>query len=143
MMDSRKLLIGVVLLALAGGSWWLTRHAAKPVAVPDAAALHEPDYVIENFVGSAMNEQGIRKYLLSAQRLTHYPHDDTAHFVEPVLVQYLPDGAQVTTRAETGVMPGDGREIVMTGNVHVTRTADRRAAGGEIRTGRLRVELDR
>jgi lipopolysaccharide export system protein LptC len=143
MIDSRKLLLGLTLLLLALGSWWLTRYAVEPAAAPGTAAAREPDYVIENFVGHAMSERGTRKYLLAAERMLHYPHDDTAHFVKPVLVQHLPDGVDVTTRADTGIMPGDGREIVMAGEVHVTRAGGSGAASGEIRIERLRVELDR
>jgi lipopolysaccharide export system protein LptC len=143
MIDTRKLLLGLLLLTLAGASWWWTRHVAEPALKPEAAATREPDYVIEKFTADAMNEQGVRKYVLTAQRLTHYPHNETAHLVAPVLVQYLPDGVNVTTRADTGVMPDAGNEILMHGNVHVTRTADPRSPGGEMTANELRVELDR
>ena len=142
-MEARKLLVGLALLALALGTWWLTQRAAVMPVEDTVPGVREPDYVIENFLAHAMNEAGSPKYRLSAERLLHYPDDDTAHLVEPVLVQYLPDGARTTTRARTGVMPGDGSEILMRGDVHVTRSADAGSAGGEIRADRLRVELDR
>lgn len=143
MLDARKLALGAVLAALAVGSWWLTHRASQPGIAPGMEARHEPDYTIEGFVGSVMNAQGTRRYLLTAQRLTHYPDDDTTHLVQPVLVQYLPGGVHATTRADAGVMPGDGSEIVMTGDVHVTRTAGPGSAGGEVTAEHLRVELDR
>lgn len=143
MLDVRKLLIGVVLLAAAVGSWWLTRRAAEPPPAAITTPRHEPDYVIENFVGNAMDARGERTYRLTAQRATHYPDDDTTHFVQPVLVQFLPAGVTATTRADAGVMPGDGSEIVMSGNVHATRTAGLRSSGGEVTAERLRIELDR
>ena len=142
-MNIRRLMIGLLLLGLAGGSWWLTHQAAEPDSVASPARKSDPDYVIEKFVAHAMTERGTRKYVLSAQRLTHYPDTDLAHLIEPVLVQYLPDGVLVTTKGDTGVMPGDGREVVMQGNVRVRRTAASASAGGEILTERLRVELDR
>ena len=143
MLDARKLLLGTALAAAAIGSWWLTHRAAEPPAATISQTRHEPDYIIENFVGNAMNAEGARQYLLTAQRLKHYPDDDTTHFTHPVLVQFLPGGVSATTRADTGVMPGDGSEIVMIGNVRATRTADRRSAGGEVTAERLRIELDR
>lgn len=142
-MDARKLVLGLALIALAAGTWWLTQRAAEAPPAGTAPAAREPDYVIENFLARAMNEAGHPKYRLSADRLLHYPDDDTAHLIEPVLVQYLPGGARATTRARTGVMPGDGSEIVMRGDVHVTRTGDAGHPGGEIRADRLRIELDR
>lgn len=143
MLNRRRVIIGIVLLALAAGSWWLTRNAAQPVDGDAARASRAPDYTIEDFIARSMNEYGAPKYVLSAQRLLHYPSDDTAHLVQPVLMQHLPDGARVTTRADAGVMPGDGREIVMIGNVRVQRAADGKSAGGEVLAERLRVELDR
>lgn len=143
MPDVPKLLVGLALGAAAIGSWWLTRQATQPPVAATTPVRHEPDYSIDNFVGNSMNEQGVRKYLLTAQRLVHFPDDDTTHFAHPVLVQFLPGGVRATTRADTGVMPGDGSVIVMTGDVHSSRTADRRSAGGEVVADRLRIELDR
>ncbi len=140
MFNARRLALGLVLLSAAGGSWWLTRSAAPPPAGA-APPPDQPDYVIEKFTARALNSEGTDKYVLSAQRLTHYPAGDTAYLVEPVLVQYLPHGAIVTTRADSGVMPGDGREILMRGNVRVRRSGDTKSAGGEITAEQLRVEL--
>ena len=142
MIDARKLLLGLVLCAAAVGSWWLTRGSDVPTTVTNTAAAQLPDYIVENFTGNSMDAQGRRKYLLTARRLTHYPHDDTAHFVEPVLVQFQPGGVIATTRADTGVMPDNGTEIVMTGNVRLTRSGDGEPTGVTT-TDRLRVELDR
>jgi lipopolysaccharide export system protein LptC len=143
MLDARKLVLGIVLAAVAIGSWWLTRQAAEPTAAVDTTPRHEPDYIIENFVGNAMNIQGARQYLLTAKRATHYPDDGATHFVEPVLVQFQAGRATATTRADAGVMPSGGAEIIMTGNVRLTRAADDRSSGGEVAAERLRVELDR
>jgi len=143
MLDARKARLAVLLTIAAIGSWWLTRQAAVPTPSAAAQPRHEPDYIIDNLIGNAMDALGSRKYLLTAKQLTHYPDDDTTHFVEPVLVQYQPGGATATTRADVGVMPSGGAEILMTGNVHLTRSADGRSRGGEITTDRLRVELDR
>ena len=143
MIDRRKLALGITLAAVALGSWWATRSVAPPAPTADARTRHEPDYIIENFDATTMNEHGARRYDLKAKRLVHYPDDDTSHLTEPQLVQYPLEGTPVVTRADTGVMPGDGREILMRGNVHVTRTADKRSPGGEMTADDLRVELDR
>lgn len=143
MTETRKLVVAVVLMALVPVTWWLARDATQPMGVLDTKARHDPDYIIENFTATEMDERGTPKYTLTADRVTHYPDDDTAHYVHPVLIQYQPNGLQVTTRAQTGVMPGDGREIVMTGDVQVSRAGAPGTAGGEINTERLRVELDR
>jgi lipopolysaccharide export system protein LptC len=143
MLEARKLILGVVLIVAATGSWWLTHQATEPTTTATPKPRHEPDYTVENFVGNTMDAQGERKYHLTAKRLTHYPDDDTTHLARPVLLQFRHDGSMTTTRADDGVIPGNGTEIIMTGNVHVTRSAEGRSRGDEVTTDRLRVELDR
>lgn len=143
MSGARRWIAVLALIALAAVSWWFARDAAPPLLAPDARLRHDPDYFVDKFTATAMNERGAPKYVLTADRLTHYPDDDTAHYDKPVLVQYKPNGARTTARGDTGVMPGDGKEIVMDGNVHVVNSNDPRSAGGEITTQHLRVELDR
>lgn len=141
--ETGKLAVAIVLMALVPVTWWLANDAAQPIGVLDAKGRHDPDYIIENFTATEMDEHGTPKYVLTASRVTHYPDDDTAHYLKPVLVQYQPNGLHVTTRGDQGVMPGDGREIIMTGNVRVARAGTSGVASGEITTERLRVELDR
>jgi lipopolysaccharide export system protein LptC len=140
--DARKIALGIILAALAAGTWWLTHRTGVPTGTLGPQVRHEPDYTIDDFIGNVMDAHGARKYRLTAQRLTHYPDDDTTHLTRPVLVQYLPDGVTATTRADAGVMPGDGSEIIMTGDVRVTRTANANA-GGEVTADHLRIQLDR
>lgn len=144
MSDARRWLAGLALVLAAAGSWWLTGTVAPPEAPTDPRTRHDPDYVIERFTSWSMNERGERRYRLEAERLVHFPDDDTAHLTRPYLVQFPEDGgAPIRTRAEQGVMPGGGREIVMSGNVRTVRGADPAAVGGEILTDRMRIELDR
>lgn len=144
MSDARRWLVGLVLVLAAAGSWWLTRSVAPPQTPDDPRGRHDPDYVIERFEAWSMNERGQRRYRLEAARLVHYPDDDTAHLTRPYLIQYPEDGgAAIHTRAEQGMMPGSGKEIVMIGDVRTVRGADPGTAGGEIRTERMRIELDR
>jgi lipopolysaccharide export system protein LptC len=143
LLDARRIALGLILLLAAVLSWWLSRETAPPPGTPDAKRRHDPDYFVEKFSATAMDERGAPKYVLAADRLTHYPDDDTTHYVKPVLDQYKPNGAHTKAWSDTGVMPGNASEIVMDGNVHVTNAGDPRSAGGEITTPHLRVELDK
>jgi lipopolysaccharide export system protein LptC len=142
MTDPRKLVFGLLLATIAVGSWWLTRSVTPPPAA-DPQTHSDPDYIIEKFDARAMNEHGTRKYDLSAARLAHYPNDDTSHLTQPRLVQYPLHGAPIVTTADSGIMPGNGREIFMNGNVRVIRTSDKNRPGGEMQADHLRIELDR
>ena len=142
MTDARTLAIIVVLALLAGLSWWWSRGQG-PTAPTVSPLRHEPDYTIDNFTATVMNEQGQKKYRLTAQRLMHYPDDDTSHLTQPYLTQYPLQGVPTYTKSDSAIVPAGAREIYMQGNVRVTRGADGRNAGGVIRSEQMRVELDR
>ena len=142
-LDARRLAIAAALLLLAAGSWWLTRAVGPPVPVFDRSAHHDPDYTVQDFTTTVMNEQGRRRYTLSATLLIHYGDDGVSDLTQPYLVQYSEGQAPVYTRADRGQIPKGGKEIIMSGNVESVRGRDPKSAGGEIRTDRMKILLDR
>lgn len=142
MTDVRTFAVIAVLALLTGLSWWWLRGQA-PLAPITSTLRHEPDYTVDNFTATVMNEKGQKKYRLVAARLVHYPDDDTSHLTQPYLIQYPAQGAPVHTKSNSAIVPSGAREIHMQGNVRVTRGADARSAGGAVQADQLRVELDR
>ena len=53
-----------------------------------------------------------------------------------------PDAAPVHTRADRGRVSPDGKEILMQGNVRVTRGASGTDPAGEVQTREMRVILE-
>lgn len=109
---------------------------------------HDPDYYMENFTAIGMDKEGRRKYIIEAERMVHYPDDDTALLDNPHIIQYKPGTAPRHTYSESGWMSSDGNEVLLTGNVKVIQgqalqggTDD--SAGGVLTTDKLRVLLDR
>ena len=142
-LDAKRLAIAAALLAIAAGSWWLTRAVAPPAPVFDGKARHDPDYTVQDFTTTAMNEQGRRRYSLSATLLVHYGDDGSSDLTQPYLIQYREGQAPVYTRADRGWIPKHGQEIVMSGNVESAQGRDPKTAGGEIRADRMKILLDR
>jgi len=142
-LDARRLAIAAALLLLAAGSWWLTRAVGPPAPVFDGSARHDPDYTVQDFTTTVMNAQGRRRYTLSATLLIHYGDDGVSDLTQPYLVQYSEGQAPVYTRADRGQIPKGGKEIIMSGNVESVRGRDPKSAGGEIRTDRMKILLDR
>lgn len=136
-----RLAIALALLALAVLSWWLPMRLAGNGPAPDTEARHEPDYIIENFTAIAMDAIGWRKHELRAARLEHFPDDDTVELDKPYLIQYVPDGPPTHTRADHGTATPDGKEILMQGNVRVTRGSGAGQPAGEVTTQEMRVIL--
>lgn len=129
------------LLALAALSWWLPMRLAGVGPAPDTETRHEPDYTIENFTAIAMDAIGWRKHELRAARLEHFPDDDTVELEKPYLIQYAPDGPPTHTRADHGTASPDGKEILMQGNVRVTRGSGPGQPAGQVVTQEMRVIL--
>jgi lipopolysaccharide export system protein LptC len=114
----------------------------------DGDERHDPDYYMENFTAIGMDEEGRRKYILEAERMVHYPDDDTALLDNPHIIQYKPGVAPRHTYSESGWMGSDGNEVLLTGNVRVIQGAAPKdgtddSAGGVLTTDKLRILLDR
>lgn len=105
----------------------------------DGNERHDPDYYIENFTAIGMDEEGNRRYVLEAERLVHYPDDDTALLDNPHVIQYEVIGSPRHIYSESGWVSSNGNEVLLTGNVRVMQ-----GTGGEnIATDKLKVYLDR
>jgi lipopolysaccharide export system protein LptC len=137
-----RLAVAALLTALAALSWWLPSALTPRGNLFENEIRHEPDYTIENFTATEMNAQGQRKHELRAAKLVHFADDDTSELTKPYLVQYQPGVAPVHTRADRGQVSPNGKEILMQGNVHVTRGASGTDPAGEVQTQEMRVILE-
>jgi len=136
-----RLALAAGLLALVALSWWLPQRLDSDKTAPDGKSRHDPDYIIMNFTAIAMDTSGWRKHELRAEKLTHYPDDDSAVLEKPYLIQYVPDGPPTHTRADRGFTNSEGKEILMRGNVRVTRGSAARAPAGEVTAQEMKVLL--
>lgn len=143
MLDARRLLLALLLLVLAGGTWWLAHNLTAVKPTFDGHLRHDPDYIIDNFHTTVMNERGVRQYILTGTRLTHYGDDESSDIDKPYLIKYSADAPPVRTRAEHGWMPKDGEVIVLTDNVQVTRERNKGRPGSVMNFDRMRVRLDK
>ena len=110
----------------------------------DGNERHDPDYYVENFTATGMDEKGQRRYILEAARMVHYPDDDTALLDNPHIIQYEDGSPPRHTYAESGWISSDGNEVLLTGNVRVLQNpgGENGAGGGEITTEKMRIFLD-
>lgn len=110
----------------------------------DGKERHDPDYYIENFTAVGMDEKGIRRYVLEAERLVHYPDDDTALLDNPHIIQYEDDAPPRHTYSESGWISSDGNEVLLTGNVRVIQNVSGDEDSGQtvLTTEKMRIYLD-
>lgn len=104
---------------------------------------HDPDYYIENFTATGMDKNGQRRFVIEAERMAHFPDDDSALLDNPHVIEYEIGFAPRHTYADQGWMSGTGDEILLTGNVRIVIEADSRGPGGTQKSRRLRILLDK
>ncbi len=139
-----KILIIGVLACLGLLSLWLQFGIIEDQPVTfNSEPRHDPDYYIENFTAVGMDAQGQRRYVLEAERMVHYPDDDTALLDNPHVVEYDNQAAPRHTYAESGWVSSNGNEILLTGNVRVIQGQDQQGSGGIMTTEKMRIMLDR
>ena len=132
------LLVGL----LAGFTFWLERFAQGPTRDVVGPSRHDPDYIVEKLTGVHMGETGAARYVLSAEKLVHYPDDDTTLLTAPKLVSYASAKAPVTVTANEGVVSAKGDHVYFQDDVRVTRAAHEGASEMVMRTSFLHVVPD-
>ncbi len=138
----KVLLLGVV-AALATLSLWMQLGVLEQPAPPvDVTERHDPDYYIENFTAYGVDQTGQRKYVLEAERMVHYPDDNTALLDKPHVIQYESGRGPKHVYADSGWMSMDGDEVLMTGNVRVIRAEGEGTAPAVTTTDKLHINLE-
>ena len=104
---------------------------------------HDPDYYIENFTATGLDKNGQRRFVIEAERMAHFPDDDTALLDNPHVIEYEIGFAPRHTFADSGWMNSTGDEILLTDNVRIVVEPDSRGPGGEMKAKRMRILLDK
>ncbi len=115
----------------------------EPQEIRDFNNRHDPDYYIENFTATGLDKNGDRKFVIEAQRMAHFPDDDTALLDFPHVIEFRKGYAPRHTYADSGWMSSSGDEILLTGNVRIVIEAGEQGAGGEMRAKKMRILLDK
>lgn len=129
-----------LLTGLAGFSYYLAELAEKGETRPGKSRLrHDPDYFVEGLALTRTNAAGTPTFRLSAQRLEHFPDDDTIEFKQPVLVSLDPDRPLVTLRAARGLASSGGQRTDLHDQVLLVRAGDRGRPDLRIETEQMTV----
>lgn len=118
----------------------LIEEEVEPV---DYNSRHDPDYYITNFTATGFSEDGKRRYVIEAERMVHFPDDDTAMMDDVHITEYDEGFAPRHTYADSGWMSSSGDEVLLKGNVKVVIEADARGPAITQKSKRLRILLDK
>ena len=102
----------LLMLALAGLTFWLERTVREEEGVHPSLRRHDPDYIVDNLTHTRFNAQGVAESTLAAAKMLHYPDDDSTDLVAPRLVQTKPNEPRMTVTADRGALSQDGEEVV-------------------------------
>jgi len=133
----------LLLLALAAASLWLERAVQAPERDQSGKLRHDPDFIAEDFGITKMDAAGKPEYILSAERMQHYPDDESTSVVAPRLVQRHDNANPVVIRADRGLIAKKGDEASFYGSVVVVREAGRGQSELRVQTEYLQVIPDR
>lgn len=111
------------LLGLVGVTYWLNQQVQPGATQPDSSKRHDPDAIMENFSALKLNDQGVPRFIMAAQKLRHYPDDDSTELDTPRLTTLSAERPPVHTFALRGLVSSKGDEVFLHDDVRVVREA--------------------
>lgn len=112
-------LLLMTLLALF--TWWLVKNTpAAPGVTEDVPQRYEPDYTMTQFALERFDASGRLKVRIEGEHMRHFPDTDRIE-VDGVQIRAVsPDGRVTRASARRAVSNGDGSEVQLLGEAHVT-----------------------
>ena len=134
------MIIGVF---VAVGSFWLVQVVNQSGQEQQADQfLNEPDYIIDHFSLVRMTKEGKPAYIISGDKLTHRPIDDSSDIDKPFLNSLSGQQPPMTIHAETARVDQNNTRVTLNGNVDVVRPASPKAEPMRLQTSTLTVFPD-
>ena len=131
-----------LMLALALLTFYLERTVRDEEGQPPARR-HDPDYIVVDFTTTTYDREGRPLTVLSADKMVHFPDDDSTELLSPRVQQTKPDEPRITVTAERGTLSADGEEIFLYDNVVLLREASELQPAARMTTSFLHVVRDR
>lgn len=114
---SASLLPLAMLILLAALTFWLNQVVQADA--PRGPARHDPDYWVERFEVRRFDVEGKLQHGLVADKLLHYPDDDTTIVTAPHITYFQQPPSKVSARM--AYVGRDGKEVDLVDDVRVIR----------------------
>lgn len=111
------------LLLLLAASYWLNLQVQSPESGANKNLRHDPDYIIDNFTATTLDEQGKIRFVMSAKKMWHYPDDDTTHLETPRFESLTAEYPPMLMTAKKGEISRKGDEVFLRDEVVIVRPA--------------------
>ncbi len=108
-----------LMMLLVGITYWISHIMEGSVA--SGPLRHDPDYIISHFNIRKFDINGMLQHTLIAEKMTHYPDDDTTLVTSPHLISHR--SPQTDIFAQQALVSKDSKEIDFINDVRVVRQA--------------------
>ncbi len=126
------------LLLVLAGTYWLDQQVGPLLAQADSSKRHDPDFIVNDFRATALDEQGKPHHRINAHEMRHYPDDDSLHLEQPEIIALTPNRPTLRTTAQTGTT-FHRDETILRGDVRIVRAASTAASERVFTTTYLRA----
>ncbi len=128
-----------IFIVITIASFWLKQDVEKTPDTKELPDQHFPDYFMENFTITNMNEQGQPEYVLKAKKMLHFSDDDSAELEQPFL-NFTQADSNITLRASRAVLLQKDNLIHLHDNVIIRRAASKTQSELSIYTNYLKID---
>ena len=136
-------LLPVMLMLLLGAmTLWLQFAIETRPAVESAKNRHDPDALAEKVTISRLDGSGLAQYHLVAEKMVHYPDNDSMELTAPRF-RKKDATAELTVTARRGIINQEIKEARFYDNVELVRRPVARGDSLQIRTQYMQVFMDR
>jgi lipopolysaccharide export system protein LptC len=108
-------------LLLLAGTYWLNQQVQPLPPKSDVSKRHDIDYAVDNLSSVTLNEQGQARFLMTTEKMWHFPDDDSTHLQTPRFVSLHSERPPMVIWAQTGELTPHGDEVFLHDDVKVMR----------------------
>ncbi len=138
----RKWLPLIALFVFCAASWWVVTDLSDPDTVGDSVSGDLPEFYMEKFSTTTMDENGRPKHTLTGERMTIYPNQ-TKEVEQPHLIVYEENRPPWHATSERVEVSADDTLMVLYGDVRLWRNNEAGVLELEMETRQLSVFRDK
>jgi lipopolysaccharide export system protein LptC len=127
-----------IFITIAVASFWFLQDITDKQVQDKKTTERFPDYFMDNFSITNMNQQGQPEYQLEAKKMLHYPDDDSAELTQP-FIQVTQTDNNITITASRAIFLQQKNIIYLHDNVVIHRAASKNQNELSIYTDYLKI----
>lgn len=109
----------VLMGLLAALTFWLERFTQGDGVDRSGNKRHDPDFIVEKFHVRSFDDEGLLQHTLAAERMLHYPDDESTDIVAPRITYHR--GPTTVATAGSAWLDKDGTRVRLERDVRVVR----------------------